>query len=53
MKTLAGMVSPEGWRESEQPPNFEEVTVVLRGMLRVDHEEGSMGVRAGQTVVRH
>jgi mannose-6-phosphate isomerase-like protein (cupin superfamily) len=47
------MVSPEGWRGPEQRPNFEEVTVVLHGVLRLDHEEGSMDVRAGQAVVGH
>jgi mannose-6-phosphate isomerase-like protein (cupin superfamily) len=49
--SVARMVSPEGWVEPGQRPDFEEVTVVLRGMLRVDHEGGSMDVRAGQAVV--
>jgi mannose-6-phosphate isomerase-like protein (cupin superfamily) len=53
MNTRARMVSPEGWREPKQRPNFDEVSVVLRGMLRVDHEEGGMDVRAGQAVVGH
>jgi mannose-6-phosphate isomerase-like protein (cupin superfamily) len=45
------MVSPGGWHEPGQRPEFEEVTVVLRGMLRVEHEGGTMDVRAGQAVV--
>ena len=49
--SVARMVSPQGWREPGQRPVFEEVTVVLRGMLRVDYEGGSMDVRAGQAVV--
>lgn len=49
--SVARMVSPEGWSEPGQRPEFEEVTVVLRGMLRVDHEAGALEVRAGQAVV--
>ena len=49
--SVARMVSPEGWLEPGQRPEFEEITVVLRGMLRVEHEGGSLEVRAGQAVV--
>ena len=35
--SVARMVSPEGWQEPGQRPEFEEITVVLRGMLRVEH----------------
>jgi len=45
------MVSPEGWHEPGQRPQFEEITVVLRGMVRVEHEGGVLDVRAGQGVV--
>jgi mannose-6-phosphate isomerase-like protein (cupin superfamily) len=49
--SVARMVSPEGWHEPGQRPEFEEITVVLRGMLRVEHEGGVLDVRAGQAVV--
>ena len=49
--SVARMVSPQGWVEPGQRPGFEEITVVLRGMLRVDYDGGSMDVRAGQAVV--
>ena len=49
--SVARMVSPAGWQEPGQRPEFEEITVVLRGMLRVDHESGVVQVRAGQAVV--
>lgn len=49
--SVARMISPAGWREPGQRPEFEEITVVLRGMLRVEHEGGAMDVRAGQAVV--
>ena len=49
--SVARMVSPAGWQEPGQRPEFEEITVVLKGMLRVDHESGMVEVRAGQAVV--
>jgi mannose-6-phosphate isomerase-like protein (cupin superfamily) len=49
--SVARMVSPEGWLEPGQRPEFEEITVVLKGLLRVEHDGGSLDVRAGQAVV--
>ena len=49
--SVARMVSPEGWVEPGQRPEFEEVTVVLRGLIRVEHQGGTIDVRAGQAVV--
>ena len=49
--SVARMVSPEGWVEPGQRPDFEEITVVLRGMVRVEHEGGALDVNAGQAVV--
>lgn len=49
--SVARMVSPGGWVEPGQRPEFEEVTLVLKGMVRVEHEGGAIDVRAGQAVV--
>src|SRR5438093_11453669 len=49
--SVARMVSPAGWQEPGQRPDFEEITVVLRGALRVEHEGGTLTVRAGEAVV--
>jgi mannose-6-phosphate isomerase-like protein (cupin superfamily) len=49
--SVARMVSPAGWEEPGQRPDFEEITVVLTGRLRVEHEGGTLDVRAGQAVV--
>jgi ethanolamine utilization protein EutQ len=49
--SIARMTSPGGWQEPGQRPEFEEVTVVLRGMVRVESEGGTLEVRAGQAVV--
>ncbi|SRR6476619_4274731 len=51
--SVARMVSPEGWLEPGQRPEFEEVTVVLNGLVRVEYEGGVLDVRAGQAVVAH
>ena len=49
--SVAHMISPAGWEEPGQKPEFREFTLVLRGMLRVEHEGGALEVRAGQAVV--
>ena len=51
--SVARMTSPGGWEEPGQRPEFEEVTVVLRGMLRVQSEGAVIDVTAGQAVVTH
>ena len=49
--SVARMISPSGWEEPGQRPEFEEITVVLKGTLRVEHEGGALDVHAGQGVV--
>ena len=49
--SVARMVSPSGWQEPGQRPECEEITIVLRGLLRVEHENGTIDVRAGQAIV--
>ena len=49
--SVARMVSPGGWQEPGQRPEFEEVTVVLRGRVHVEYQGGTLDVRAGQAVV--
>ncbi len=51
--SVARMRSPDGWQEPGQTPEFDEYTIVLRGMLRVEHRGGTLDVRAGQAVVAH
>jgi mannose-6-phosphate isomerase-like protein (cupin superfamily) len=49
--SVARMVSPQGWEEPGQRPGFAEFTLVIEGMLRVEHEGGTLEVRAGQSLV--
>ena len=51
--SVAHMRSPGGWQEPGQTPEFDEFTVVLRGVLRVEHRGGSLDVAAGQAVIAH
>ena len=51
--SVAHMRSPQGWVEPGQTPEFDEFTIVLKGMLRVDHKGGTLAVHAGQAVVAH
>lgn len=51
--SVAHMRSPEGWEEPGQAPEFEEFTIVLKGMVRVRHKNGEMDVHAGQAVIAH
>lgn len=51
--SIAHMRSPAGWQEPGQTPTFDEYTVVLRGVLRVEHKGGAIDVRAGQAVISH
>jgi mannose-6-phosphate isomerase-like protein (cupin superfamily) len=51
--SIARMISPAGWEEPGQTPEFEEYTVVLRGTLRVESRDGAMDVQAGQGVIAH
>jgi ethanolamine utilization protein EutQ len=49
--SVAHMRSPIGWIEPGQTPAFDEFTIVLKGMLRVEHKAGVMDVAAGQAVI--
>ena len=51
--SVAHMRSPQGWQEPGQTPEFDEFTIVLKGVLRVRHREGELEVRAGQAVITH
>ena len=51
--SIARMESPAGWIEPGQTPEFDEYTVVLRGMLRVETRSATMDVKAGQAIIAH
>ncbi len=49
--SVAHMRSPGGWQEPGQTPEFDEYTIVLKGMLRVEYRHGTLDVAAGQAVI--
>jgi mannose-6-phosphate isomerase-like protein (cupin superfamily) len=49
--SIARMVSPAGWTEPGQTPEFDEYTVVLRGSLHVKLKDAELDVAAGQAVI--
>ena len=49
--SIAHMVSPGGWSELGQQAQFDEYTVVLRGVVALDTHTGTDHVRAGQAVI--
>ncbi len=51
--SIARMKSPGGWIEPGQKPDFDEFTVVLRGMLQLRSKSGTIEVRAGEAVISH
>lgn len=51
--SVAHMTSPSGWVEPGQRPEFDEYTLVLKGLLRVEHADGVIEVHAGQAIITH
>lgn len=49
--SIARMKSPGGWVEPGQTPEFDEYTVVLKGMLRVTTKDSVYDVNAGETII--
>jgi mannose-6-phosphate isomerase-like protein (cupin superfamily) len=49
--SIAHMQSPTGWIEPGQKPEFDEYTLVVRGLVRVTHASGCVDVSAGQAVL--
>ncbi len=51
--SIARMKSPSGWVEPGQRPEFDEYTVVLRGMLEIKTEKETLQVKEGSAVIVH
>jgi hypothetical protein len=51
--SVAHMRSPAGWAEPGQTPEFEEYTLVIKGLLLVRHRDGEIEVGEGQAVIAH
>lgn len=51
--SVAHMTSPAGWHEPGQTPDFDEYTLVLAGLLRVEYEGGQMDIGPGEAIISH
>lgn len=49
--SIARMISPPGWAEPGQTPEFDEYTVVLKGTLQVESKQGTFDVKAGEAIM--
>jgi quercetin dioxygenase-like cupin family protein len=49
--SIAKMTSPSGWHEPGQTPEFQELTIVLRGQLQVETRAMLYQVSAGQAII--
>jgi len=49
--SVAHMIAPASWEEPFQTPEFDEITLVLKGSVVVDHLGGTMTVQAGQSIL--
>jgi mannose-6-phosphate isomerase-like protein (cupin superfamily) len=49
--SIARMISPSGWEEPGQRPEFDEYTVVLKGVLQVRTKEQVYRLQAGQAIL--
>lgn len=49
--SIARMVSPAGWEEPGQKPEFNEYTVVLNGTLRVKTKTQEVDIQAGEAII--
>jgi len=51
--SIAKMTSPSGWEEPGQKPEFDEYTLVIKGMLRVETKENIFNINEGQAIITY
>jgi len=49
--SIARMTSPGGWVEPGQKPEFDEYTIVLKGILKVQTEKETFELKAGEAII--
>ena len=49
--SIARMVSPQGWIEPKQKPDFDEYTLVLKGTLKLTLQDREIEVKAGEAII--
>jgi len=51
--SIAKMQSPGGWTEQGQTPEFDEYTLVLKGLLRIESKNETFDIKAGEAIITH
>lgn len=51
--SIAKMKSPEGWEEPGQTPEFDEYTIVLNGVLRIETKDEIFNIKQGEAIIVH
>lgn len=52
--SIAHMISPKGWKEIGQKPKFDEYTIVLKGQLNVENDNGEIfHIKEGQAIITY
>jgi len=49
--SVARMEAPPGWEEPEHTPEFDEITIMIEGRLRVDTEQETITLSENQTIL--
>ncbi len=49
--SIARMKSPSGWVEPGQTPEFDEYTVVLKGLLKVETKTDLFEIKEGEAII--
>lgn len=49
--SVAHMIAPPKWSEPFQLPKFDEITIVIKGVMRVESESGTEDVAAGEVIL--
>jgi mannose-6-phosphate isomerase-like protein (cupin superfamily) len=51
--SIARMKSPGGWIEPGQTPEFDEYTVVIKGVLRVETKDATIDIHRDEAVIAY
>lgn len=49
--SIARMIAPPGWSEPFQSPEFDEVTLMLRGRKQIEIEGETIELKAGESIL--
>ena len=49
--SIARMISPSGWIEPGQKPEFNEYTIILKGTLKIKLIDKEIEVKAGEAII--